>query len=201
MIRRLLTVTITIMAAMLMTTTTAASADSSVATFAGGCFWCMESPFEKLDGVGEVISGYTGGHKKDPTYQEVSADTTGHLESVQLHFDPEKISYEELLEVFWRQIDPTDDGGQFVDRGSPYLTAIFYHDEEQKRLAEASKAALEKSGRFDKLIVTPVIAATVFYPAEDYHQDYYKTNPLRYKYYRWGSGRDKFLESVWPEKK
>jgi peptide methionine sulfoxide reductase msrA/msrB len=167
------------------------------ATFAGGCFWCTESDFEKADGVVEVISGYTGGHKENPTYEEVSSGVTGHIESVQVIYDPAKISYEQLLDVFWRHIDPTDAGGQFVDRGSQYRSAIFYQDDEQRRLAEESKAKLAQSGRFDKPVVTEIVKLGPFYPAEDYHQDYYKKNPLRYKYYRYGSGRDQFLERVW----
>jgi peptide methionine sulfoxide reductase msrA/msrB len=167
------------------------------ATLAGGCFWCVEADFEKVDGVVEVISGYTGGNKENPTYEEVSAGGTGHVEAVQVFYDPKKITYKEILDVFWRHVDPTDPGGQFVDRGSQYRTVIFYHDEEQKRLAEESKRELEKSGRFDKPIVTEIVKFTKFYPAEDYHQDYYKTHSLRYKYYRYASGRDQFLKKVW----
>ena len=167
------------------------------ATFAGGCFWCTESDFEKVAGVVEVISGYTGGHTENPTYEEVSSGVTGHAESIQVTYDPAKVSYEQLLDVFWRHIDPTDAGGQFVDRGSQYRSAIFYQDDEQRRLAEESKAKLEQSGRFDKPIVTEIVKLGTFYPAEEYHQDYYKKNPLRYKYYRYGSGRDQFLEQVW----
>ena len=167
------------------------------ATFAGGCFWCVESDFEKVDGVVEAVSGYTGGHKPNPTYKEVSAGGTGHTEAVQVHYDPAKITYKELLDVFWRHVDPTDAGGQFVDRGPMYRPAIFYHDEEQKRIAEESKAELEKSGRFSKPIATEIVPLSEFYTAEDYHQDYYEKNPLRYKYYRYGSGRDQFLESAW----
>ncbi|MFW5862648.1 MAG: peptide-methionine (R)-S-oxide reductase MsrB [Spirochaetota bacterium] len=169
------------------------------AIFAGGCFWCMESPFEKYDGVIEVISGYIGGDKKNPTYEEVSSGTTGHIEAVKILYDPKKISYETLLDVFWRQIDPTDPRGQFVDRGEQYTTAIFYLDEKQKKLAEKSKNALEKSGRFSKPVVTPIRKAETFYPAEDYHQDYYRENPIRYKFYRYNSGRDQFLEDTWGE--
>ena len=175
----------------------AESKNLKTATFAGGCFWCVESDFEKVDGVVEAISGYTGGRKSNPTYQEVSAGVTGHAEAVQVTYDPAKITYKELLDVFWRHVDPTDDGGQFVDRGSQYRTAIFYHDEEQKRIAEESKAQLEKSGRFSGPVVTEIVALTEFYPAEDYHQDYYTKNPLRYKLYRYGSGRDQFLNSTW----
>jgi len=167
------------------------------ATFAGGCFWCTESDFEKVDGVVEAISGYTGGHTKNPTYEEVSSGVTGHFESVQVIYDPAKVSYEQLLDVFWRHVDPTDPGGQFVDRGTQYRSAIFYQDDEQRREAEASRDRLAKSGRFDKPIVTEILKLGPFYPAEEYHQDYYKKNPLRYKYYRYGSGRDQFLEKTW----
>lgn len=167
------------------------------ATFAGGCFWCMEPPFEKLAGVKDAISGYTGGRKVNPTYEEVSAGGTGHLESVEIVYDPALVTYQQLLDVFWRQIDPTDAGGQFVDRGSSYTSAIFYHNEEQKRLAEASKQKLGGSGRFDKPIVTEIRAAGPFYRAEEYHQGYYKKNPIRYKFYRSRSGRDSYLEKTW----
>jgi peptide methionine sulfoxide reductase msrA/msrB len=172
-------------------------AEGGVATFAGGCFWCMEPPFEKLDGVLDVVSGYTGGREKNPTYSEVSSGATGHLEAVRIRFDPTRVSYEQLLEVFWRQIDPTDPGGQFVDRGKQYRTAIFHHGDEQRHLAEASKTALAQSGRFDKPIATEIVPAGAFYAAEDYHQDYAKKNPVRYKYYRYQSGRDQYLERVW----
>lgn len=172
-----------------------------LATFAGGCFWCMEAPFEKLDGVLDVVSGYSGGDEVNPSYEQVSAGKTGHLESIQITFDSSKISYETLLEVFWHQIDPTDDGGQFVDRGKQYRSAIFYHDSEQKQLAEKSKADLAKSQRFTKEIVTPILNYKSFYKAEDYHQDYYKENPIRYKFYRGGSGRDDFLDKVWNDEK
>ena len=175
--------------------------DLLTATFAGGCFWCTESDFEKVDGVVEVISGYTGGHTENPTYKEVSAGKTGHLEVVQVLYDPESVSYEKLLDVFWRHVDPTDPGGQFVDRGPQYRTAIFYHDDMQRSLAEASKKALGNSGRFDRPISTEIIALTRFYKAEDYHQDYYKINPLRYKYYRYNSGRDQFLKKTWRNEK
>jgi peptide methionine sulfoxide reductase msrA/msrB len=169
----------------------------STATFAGGCFWCTESDFEKVPGVTEVISGYTGGHKENPTYEEVSAGGTGHVEAVQVIFDPKRVSYKELLDYFWRHIDPTDAGGQFVDRGSQYRSAIFYHNEKQRRLAEESKKALQKSGRFTKPIVTDILPFKKFYRAEAYHQDYYKTHPYRYKFYRWHSGRDQFLKKTW----
>jgi peptide methionine sulfoxide reductase msrA/msrB len=167
------------------------------ATFAGGCFWCVESDFEKVDGVVEAVSGYTGGQESNPTYKEVSAGGTGHAEAVQVRYDPAKITYKQLLDVFWRHVDPTDAGGQFVDRGSQYRPAIFYHDEEQKRIAEESKAELGKSGRFLKPIVTEIVPLGEFYSAEEYHQDYYDKNPLRYKFYRRGSGRDQFLNRTW----
>src|SRR5512147_308175 len=171
------------------------------ATFAGGCFWCMTPPFEKLEGVKEVVSGYTGGHKVNPTYEDVTSETTGHLESVEITFDPERVSYQKLLDVFWRQINPTDAGGQFVDRGPSYKSAIFYHNEEQKRLAEESKKKLEQSGRFNKPIITEIRPAGPFYQAEEYHQDYWKKNPVRYKFYRYNSGRDQYLEKVWGREK
>ena len=167
------------------------------ATFAGGCFWCIESDFEKVNGVVEAISGYSGGPEKNPTYKEVSAGGTGHTEAVQVLYDPELVTYRELLAVFWRHVDPTDQGGQFVDRGSQYRAAIFYHDDNQKRLAEESKRELEKSGRFNKPIITEIVELTAFYKAEDYHQDYYKKSGLRYKFYRFNSGRDQFLKKVW----
>jgi len=169
------------------------------ATFAGGCFWCVESDFEKVEGVVEVISGYTGGHKENPTYEEVSSGGTGHVEAVQVLYDPKKVSYKELLDVFWRHVDPTDAGGQFVDRGSQYRTAIFYHNDEEKRLAEESKKNLENSGRFKKPIETDILKAGPFYRAEDYHQDYYKNHSVRYKYYRFASGRDQFINKAWGE--
>jgi peptide methionine sulfoxide reductase msrA/msrB len=168
-----------------------------IATFAGGCFWCTESDFGKVYGVVKVVSGYTGGKKENPTYKEVSAGATGHVEAIQVYYDPEKVSYEKLLEVFWRHIDPTDSRGQFVDRGPQYASAIFYHDEEQKRAAEKSKEELDKSRKFSRPIVTQVVKLTRFYTAEEYHQDYYKKNPLHYASYRHGSGRDQFLERVW----
>lgn len=169
------------------------------ATFAGGCFWCMEHPFESLDGVLSVVSGYTGGDTPHPTYQEVSEGTTGHAEAVEITYDPEKISYEELLAVFWRQIDPTDGGGQFVDRGSQYRSAIFTHSDAQKKAATLSKAALESRNIFGKPVVTEITRASTFYPAEAYHQDYARENPIRYKFYRSRSGRDRFLKQHWPD--
>ncbi len=186
-----------ILIAILMSQGNAEAAKSEKATLAGGCFWCMEPPYEKLEGVKEVIPGYTGGHKDNPTYEEVSANITGHAEAVEIVYDPSKITYEEILEVYWRQINPTDDGGQFSDRGSSYRTAIFYHSDEQKKLAEKSREDLIKSGRFKKPIVTEILPASTFYRAEDYHQDYYKENPIRYKIYRFGSGRDRYLEQKW----
>ena len=169
------------------------------AVFAGGCFWCVEADFEKVPGVVEAISGYAGGHQDNPTYEEVSAGGTGHLESVEVRYDPAKVSYRDLLDAFWRHVDPTDPGGQFVDRGPQYRSAIFYGDEEQKRLAEESKRELAQSGRFDKPIVTEVLPLKKFYRAEDYHQDYYKTHSVRYQFYRWNSGRDQFLKKVWAD--
>ena len=167
------------------------------ATFAGGCFWCMEAAFEKLEGVRDVVSGYTGGDVENPSYEQVCAGGTGHAEAVRVRYEPEKISYEKLLHVFWRQIDPTDAGGSFADRGSQYRSAIFYHNAKQQKLAEASKQELAESGRFDAPIVTEIEPAQTFYPAEDYHQDYYQKHSFRYKLYRHGSGRDQFLEKAW----
>jgi peptide methionine sulfoxide reductase msrA/msrB len=167
------------------------------ATFAGGCFWCSEADFEKTQGVVEVISGYTGGTTENPSYEEVSSGRSEHLEAVQVVYDPAKITYKELLDVFWRHVDPTDPGGQFVDRGPQYRTAIFYHDEEQRRAAEGSRQELDRSGRFKKPVVTEIRPLTRFYAAEGYHQDYYKTNSLRYSLYRQGSGRDQFIREAW----
>lgn len=174
-----------------------ANAGYAKAIFAGGCFWCMEPPFDKLNGVISTTSGYTGGQKKNPTYEEVSTGRTGHAEAVEVVYDPKKISYEKLLDVFWHNIDPTVKDQQFCDVGSQYRTGIFYHDEEQKRLAEASRAALEKNKPFKGPIVTEVTRATEFYPAEEYHQDYYLKNPVRYKFYRSGCGRDNRLKQLW----
>jgi peptide methionine sulfoxide reductase msrA/msrB len=168
-----------------------------IATFAGGCFWCVQSPYEALVGVTEVAAGYTGGQKATATYEEVSSGKTGHLEAVEVHYDPSLVSYKDLLEVFWRQIDPTDAGGQFADRGSQYHTAIFYHDDEQRRAATESKAALARSGRFAKPVVTPILPTMPFYRAEDYHQRYAKKNPSHYERYRVGSGRAGYLQTVW----
>ena len=168
-----------------------------VATFAGGCFWCIQPPFDKLNGVVKTTVGYTGGKEKNPTYEQVSSGTTGHAESIEIIYDPKKITYDEILQVFWMNINPMDSGGQFVDRGKQYRPAIFYHNEAQKEAAEASKKKLEESGRFDKPIVVEIVEATAFYPAEDYHQEFYKKSPVRYKTYRWGSGRDQFIEKYW----
>jgi len=167
------------------------------ATFAGGCFWCMQPPFEKLPGVLSTTVGYTGGHTKNPSYEEVSAGGTGHAESVQIVYDPRKITYEQLLDVFWHNIDPLTRDAQFCDHGHQYRSAIFVHDDAQRRLAEESKRRLEESKRFDRPIVTEIVAATDFYPAEEYHQRYHEKNPVRYKVYRWNCGRDQRLKAVW----
>jgi peptide methionine sulfoxide reductase msrA/msrB len=176
-------------------TMTITKASIDTATFAGGCFWCVESDFEKVPGVVKVISGYSGGTQDNPTYETYGEK--GHIEVVQVYYDPAKVTYQQLLDVFWRHIDPTDPDGQFADRGRQYRSAIIYHNEEQKEIAEHSKAALNKSGRFQKPVITEIIKFTKFYEAEAYHQDYYKINPLRYKYYRHGSGRDQFLDKAW----
>lgn len=171
---------------------------TATAVFAGGCFWCMEPPYDKLPGVAATTSGYSGGSKADPTYEQVSAGDTGHIEVIRVSYDPKQIGYEKLLEVFWRNVDPLDQGGQFCDRGSTYTTAIFYQNEEQRKIAERSKAAIEK--KLGKPVVTTIRPAVAFYPAEDYHQDYYQKNPLRYKYYRYSCGRDQRLEQLWGQK-
>jgi len=168
-----------------------------VATFAGGCFWCMVKPFDEQPGIIKVVSGYTGGHKENPTYKEVCSETTGHYEAVQITFDPAVYPYEKLLQVYWQQIDPTDPSGQFYDRGQSYQTAIFYHNEEQRLLAEKSKQELAESGRFAKPIATQILAAKAFYPAEEYHQNYYKKNPMHYHSYHTGSGRANFIKTNW----
>lgn len=173
------------------------NSDLSIATFAGGCFWCVEADFEKLPGVHDVISGFSGGDEINPTYQQVSSGSTGHIESAQVYYDPNVISYTTLLAAFWRQINPTDNGGQFVDRGQHYRTAIFVHDESQKNSAEQSRDELNKSGRYTNSIVTEIRKFEAFYQAEDYHQDYYKKNPIRYNYYRHRSGRDQYLAKTW----
>lgn len=169
------------------------------ATFAGGCFWCMQPPFEKLEGVKKVLCGYTGGEKPAPTYREVCSGGTGHLEAVEVTYDPEVTDYDRLLDVFWRQIDPTDPGGQFADRGEQYRPAIFYHDDTQKKKAESSKKALDSSGKFDKPVVTEVRPAKEFYEAEEDHQDYSNKCPVRYTMYKAGSGRDDFIKRVWED--
>lgn len=170
---------------------------SELATFAGGCFWCMVKPFDQWPGVLGVVSGYTGGDTANPTYEEVCRGQTGHVEAVQITYDPQVMSYDTILELFWQQIDPTDPGGQFCDRGSSYRSAVFYHTQEQQEIAEASKQALGESGRFTQPIVTPILPAAPFYPAESYHQDFYKKSPEHYQAYRRGSGRDVFIASHW----
>jgi peptide-methionine (S)-S-oxide reductase len=170
---------------------------TELATFAGGCFWCMVKPFDEQPGIIKVISGYTGGSIENPTYQQVCSETTGHYEAVQITFEPDLFPYQKLLELYWQQIDPTDPGGQFYDRGTSYQTAIFYHNEEQKKLAEESKKKLEESGRFNKPIATKILPAKAFYPAEEYHQHYYKKSELHYERYRIGSGRDAFIRNHW----
>jgi methionine-S-sulfoxide reductase len=170
---------------------------TQTATFAGGCFWCMQPPFDQLDGVLSTMPGYAGGHVDSPSYEQVCSGDTGHTEVIQISFDPERVSYPQLLEVFWRNIDPTAVNRQFVDRGSQYRTAIFYHNEEQRRQAEASRAALDASGRYDQPVVTEITALEKFYPAEDYHHDFYRKNPLRYQSYHLHSGREQYLHSIW----
>lgn len=172
-------------------------AATAKAVFAGGCFWCMEPPFDKLEGVITTVSGYTGGHKENPTYYEVSAGDTGHYEAVQITYDPTKVSYQQLLKTFWTNVDPLNNKGQFCDRGSQYLSAIFYLDEAQEKAARQSKQVLTEAGLFDKPIATRVLPAGTFYPAEEYHQDYYSKNPLKYHYYRNGCGRDVRLKQLW----
>ncbi|ALC88986.1 methionine sulfoxide reductase [Bacillus sp. FJAT-18017] len=174
---------------------------AELATFAGGCFWCMVQPFDEQPGIEKVVSGYTGGHKENPTYEEVCSDTTGHYEAVQITFDPDVFPYKKLLELYWQQIDPTDPGGQFNDRGLSYRTAIFYHSEEQRQLAEQSKQELAASGKFSKPIVTEILPAKTFYPAEEKHQDYYKKNSFHYNMYKEGSGRAPFIRATWKKKK
>lgn len=186
------------MSVILMASTSAMAATNlEKATFAGGCFWCMEHPFDEIPGVVSVTPGYTGGQKKNPTYEEVSAGGTGHAESVQIVYDPAKVTYEKLLDVYWHNIDPVAKDRQFCDTGHQYRSAIFYHNEEQHRLALQSKALLEKNKTFKEPIATEIVQATEFYPAEDYHQHYYKKNPIRYKYYRTTCGRDKRLKELW----
>src|SRR5690625_2390835 len=167
------------------------------ATFAGGCFWCMVKPFDEIEGVIDIVSGYNGGNLKNPTYEQVGTNKTGHLEAVQITYNPELISYKELLDMYWPQIDPTDPGGQFNDRGESYQTAIFYHDDEQKRIAEQSKQTLEESRKFSKPIATKILPAQTFYQAEDEHQDYYKKQAFHYRLYKKGSGREDFIKENW----
>ena len=172
---------------------------TKTAFFAGGCFWCTEADFEKVDGVLDAVSGYTGGTMKDPTYEDVASGGTGHVETVKVIYDPEKITYEGLLDVFWRHVDPTDGGGQFVDRGSQYRSVIFYENKDERLTAEKTKKSLSDSGQFKKKIVTEILPLGEFYEAEEYHQNYYRKNPFRYKWYRSGSGRDDFLKKAWNE--
>jgi len=167
------------------------------ATFAGGCFWCMEEAFEKVEGVVSAISGYTGGQLANPTYEQVSAGGTGHAESVEVTYDPNKVTYQHLLEVFWHNVDPTTPNAQFCDHGNQYRTAIFYHDETQKRLIDESRQEVERSKSFPQPIVTEIVPASIFYPAEEYHQDFYKKNSVRYKFYKWNCGRSQRLEQLW----
>lgn len=174
-----------------------ASKELKKAIFAGGCFWCMEKPYESYEGIVEVISGYTGGETENPTYDEVSSGGSGHVEAVQVTYDPSKVPYGKLLDIFWRQIDPTDSGGQFADRGHQYTTVIYYNDDEQKQLAERSKKELIDSKKFSEPIVTKIVEATPFFEAEEYHQDYYKKNAAHYNSYRHGSGRGPFLKKTW----
>jgi peptide-methionine (S)-S-oxide reductase len=186
------------LAAFTATTVSAASDDElATATFAGGCFWCVESDFDKVPGVVETISGYTGGTVENPNYKQVTKGGTGHREAVQIRYDPKQVSYERLLHIFWRSVDPTDGGGQFCDRGESYQTAIFVGNEEERRLAETSREMLQESMMLDAPVVTPVEPAGVFYPAEDYHQDYYTKNPIRYRFYRFSCGRDSRVKQVW----
>lgn len=174
-----------------------AEAPRARATFAGGCFWCMEPPFEALPGVSKATVGYTGGSVAHPTYEQVSAGTTGHAEAVEVEYDPSKITYEKLLDVFWHNVDPVTRDAQFCDHGRQYRTAIFYHDDAQRRAAEASKRALQASGKLPGSIVTEIVVAGAFWPAEEYHQRYHEKNPIRYRYYRWGCGRDARLRELW----
>ncbi|MBY6035764.1 peptide-methionine (S)-S-oxide reductase MsrA [Fictibacillus nanhaiensis] len=174
--------------------------NKEIATFAGGCFWCMVKPFDELPGIHGIVSGYTGGHIENPTYEQIKTGETGHFEAVQITFDPEMFPYQKLLDLYWPQIDPTDDGGQFIDRGSQYRTAIFYHSEEQKIAAENSRLKVEESGKFNKPIVTEILPSKPFYKAEEYHQDFYKKNPKAYKEERETSGRDTFIEKNWKSK-
>jgi len=193
MMKRLMFLGVVIM----MATNPVCAQETEIATFAGGCFWCMEHPFDELDGVLSTTSGYTGGHTDHPSYEAVSAGTTGHAEAIQIRFDPQRIHYQQLLDVYWHNTDPTTPNRQFCDVGSQYRPVIFYHSEAQHQAAEASKAALTKSKPFGAMIVTDIVAASHFWPAEDYHQDYYLKNPIRYKWYRFNCGRDQRLQQLW----
>jgi peptide-methionine (S)-S-oxide reductase len=175
----------------------AAPTTLEIATFAGGCFWCVESDFDSVPGVTRTVSGYTGGHVDNPSYKQVSSDTTGHREAVQIYYDPQRVTYADLLEIFWRSVDPTDAGGQFCDRGKSYTTAVFVNSARQRRLAEASKRTLQQSGLLSQPVVTSIESAGPFYTAENYHQDYYEKNPLRYRFYRFSCGRDDRIETLW----
>lgn len=175
----------------------AEAGDPQFAILAGGCFWCVESDFDKVPGVLSTTSGYTGGHLPDPTYSDVTSETSGHREVVKIEFDPDVISYGEVLDIFWRSVDPTDAGGQFCDRGESYTTAIFVENEEQRQTAETSKSDLQASGALAEMVVTPIIDASIFYPAEEYHQDYHSKNPLRYNFYRYNCGRDSRVRAIW----
>jgi peptide methionine sulfoxide reductase msrA/msrB len=193
----LITAVCVVIAAATFFSETTARAEEQSAIFGGGCFWCMEPPFEQLDGVLEVVAGYSGGSKEDADYKKVSAGRTDHYEAVRVRYNPEKISYEKLVETFWQQIDPTDDGGQFADRGRQYRTAIFYSSDEQKVIAENSKRKLDQSGLFERPVLTPILPVQPFYLAEEYHQDYYQKNVVHYKMYKAGSGRQGFIDNVW----
>ncbi|WP_277253856.1 peptide-methionine (S)-S-oxide reductase MsrA [Neptunomonas phycophila] len=184
---------------LILTSSLSSQAATQTMIVAGGCFWCVESDFEKIDGVIDVVSGYTGGHQENPTYKQVSSGKTGHYEAVEITFDDEKVSLETLANYYWKTIDPTDDKGQFCDKGTPYLTAMFYQNDEQKAVFEASLKNVEQTKPFDATIVTPILAASTFYLAEDYHQSYYTKNPIRYNYYRSSCGRDSRIEELWGE--
>jgi peptide-methionine (S)-S-oxide reductase len=184
---------------LILTSALSSQAATQTMIVAGGCFWCVESDFEKIDGVIDVVSGYTGGHQENPTYKQVSSGKTGHYEAVEITFDDEKVSLETLANYYWKTIDPTDDKGQFCDKGTPYLTAMFYQNDEQKAVFEASLKNVEQTKPFDANIVTPILAASTFYLAEDYHQSYYTKNPIRYNYYRSSCGRDSRIEELWGE--
>ncbi|MBK9947019.1 MAG: peptide-methionine (S)-S-oxide reductase MsrA [Nitrospira sp.] len=199
--RRLVTLATSLVACMLLANVPLAespgASPSAKAYFAGGCFWCMEEAFEKVEGVISVVSGYMGGTAANPTYEEVSAGRTGHAEAVEVTYDPTRVTYQKLLDAFWHNVDPLTPNAQFCDHGTQYRSAVFYSTEEEKRLTEKSKAMVEQAKKFPAPIVTQLVSAATFYPAEDYHQDYYKKNPLRYKYYKYGCGRANRLEALW----